>query len=106
MSEEYPFKILRYQHTDNGVLDNKNDVCCDYRVCAGLLNNYENVIADMGTDVDSLEVENKRLQEKLDISLIEWKKVYHSGVLNLMKDYNLNWDSVYEILKEAVESDE
>ena len=55
------------------------------------------------SEEDASKILRYRIQDERKILLHEWKKVHYSGVLNLMKDYNLNWDSVYEILKEAVE---
>ena len=32
-----------------------------------------------------------------------FKVIEDTGLINLMKDYNLTWKSVYEIVKEAIE---
>ena len=61
-----------------------------YEVCH-LLNDYED--------------ENNELKKKIEVLLKGWKKIDYCGLLNLMKDYNLNWDSVYEIMRDACENE-
>lgn len=43
--------------------------------------------------------------KKIGVLLKGWKKIDYCGLLNLMKDYNLNWDSVYEIMRDACENE-
>ena len=65
MCEEYPFKILRYHDTVDGVLDNKTDEYLDYGECADQLNHYESIIAEKNLKIESLETENDSLKHHI-----------------------------------------
>ena len=56
---------------------------------------YGRIIEYTGRDV-----KNMLTNQKFDLDRIK-----ECGIINLMIDYNLNWEAVYNIVKESIEDD-
>lgn len=64
MSDEIPFKFVRYQNTDDGVFDHEEDVHMSSRECAMRLNGYLRTIGKRDDEIMELHNEIKRLRLK------------------------------------------